>query len=91
MLMVYYSPGGVKPEQAMIYASSQPTIVKESGVTKVYEIRDLDDFTEGQYPAHVLVFETCPARTRTTSPTVYPCSWLTHAYRFVLTSLPQNG
>lgn len=46
MLMVYYCPGGVKPEQAMIYASTQPVVVKQSGVTKVYEIRDVEDFTE---------------------------------------------
>lgn len=46
LMVIYYCPGGVKPEQAMIYASTQPSMVELSGITKQYEIRDAEDFTE---------------------------------------------
>lgn len=39
-------PPGVKPEHNMIYAGTQPSVVDLVKITKVYEMRDQEDFTE---------------------------------------------
>ena len=46
MMFLYYCPSGVKPEQNVIYASSQPQLVSAVQITKVFEIRSADDLTE---------------------------------------------
>lgn len=36
----------MKPEQNVIYASSQPQLVKEVQITKVFELRSSEELTE---------------------------------------------
>lgn len=42
----FISPAGCKPEQQMMYAGSMLSLVKEAGLTKVFEVRSTEDLTE---------------------------------------------
>jgi len=46
MCLIFYSPQGCNPEIQMLYAGSKNNLVKECGLTKNLEIRDLDELTE---------------------------------------------
>eukprot|EP00051_Salpingoeca_urceolata_P016159 m.213285 g.213285 ORF g.213285 m.213285 type:complete len:143 (+) comp18603_c2_seq1:3005-3433(+) len=46
LVFVYYCPPGVKPQQNMIYAGTKPSVVQALEITKVFEIRDVEDMTE---------------------------------------------
>eukprot|EP00041_Stephanoeca_diplocostata_P020643 m.465408 g.465408 ORF g.465408 m.465408 type:complete len:142 (-) comp21628_c0_seq10:130-555(-) len=46
LMFIYYCPGGVKPDHNMVYASVQPDLVQKTNMTKVFELRDSDDFDE---------------------------------------------
>mmetsp|Transcript_4419 Transcript_4419/g.6331 ORF Transcript_4419/g.6331 Transcript_4419/m.6331 type:complete len:142 (-) Transcript_4419:33-458(-) len=46
LMFLGYTPGGVKPEQNMVYAGTRPILVGETQMNKVYELRDKEEFTE---------------------------------------------
>ncbi|KAF6017435.1 GMFG [Bugula neritina] len=46
LCFVYISPEGCKPEQHMMYAGSKTELVKETGMTKVFELRSLEELTD---------------------------------------------
>uniref|UniRef100_A0A914W149 ADF-H domain-containing protein n=1 Tax=Plectus sambesii TaxID=2011161 RepID=A0A914W149_9BILA len=46
MCLIFYSPQGCNPEIQMLYAGSKNNLVKECGLTKNLEIRDLEELTE---------------------------------------------
>ncbi|XP_060598682.1 glia maturation factor beta-like [Ruditapes philippinarum] len=46
LIFIYICPSGIKTELCMMYAGSRNLLQKELGLTKVFEIRDLEDFTE---------------------------------------------
>lgn len=46
MCFIYLSPLGCKPEMQMMYAGSKLNLVNEAGLTKVFELRDVEELTE---------------------------------------------
>ncbi|XP_038073287.1 glia maturation factor beta-like [Patiria miniata] len=46
LLFIFLSPSGCKPEQQMMYAGSKLNFQQASGVTKVLEIRNVEELTE---------------------------------------------
>lgn len=46
MCFIFSSPRDCKPELQMMYAGSKLELVKEAELTKVFEIRDLDELTD---------------------------------------------
>jgi len=46
LCFIFVSPSGCKPEQQMMYAGSQKSLVNEAGFTKVFEIRSHEELTE---------------------------------------------
>ncbi|XP_072895971.1 glia maturation factor beta isoform X1 [Hemitrygon akajei] len=46
LCFIFFSPCGCKPEQQMIYAGSKIGLVDIAKITKVFEIRNTEDFTE---------------------------------------------
>ncbi|XP_038073582.1 glia maturation factor beta-like isoform X1 [Patiria miniata] len=46
LLFIFLSPSGCKPEQQMMYAGCKLNFVKASGLTKVNEIRNVEELTE---------------------------------------------
>ncbi|XP_067938813.1 glia maturation factor gamma-like [Watersipora subatra] len=46
MCFVYVSPEGCQPELSMMYAGSKTALVVETGMTKVFELRTLEDLTD---------------------------------------------
>ena len=46
LCFIFVSPSGAKPELQMMYAGSKLEVVKELGMTKVFELRSTEEFTE---------------------------------------------
>ncbi|XP_045177016.2 glia maturation factor beta-like [Mercenaria mercenaria] len=46
LCFVYICPAGCKTELAMMYAGTRNILQKELGITKDFELRDTEDFTE---------------------------------------------
>ena len=46
LVFVFISPAGTKPELQMMYAGSKLAVVNELGLTKVFELRSTEEFTE---------------------------------------------
>ncbi|EGD74998.1 GMFB protein [Salpingoeca rosetta] len=46
LMFIYYCPGGVKPDQNMLYASTKTAVVNEINITKVFEVRSAEEMTE---------------------------------------------
>ncbi|XP_005112631.1 glia maturation factor beta [Aplysia californica] len=46
LMFIYVTPQGCNPEQQMMYAGSKLEAVKNLGLTKVIELRSLEDLTE---------------------------------------------
>jgi len=46
LCFIFVSPQGCKPDLQMMYAGSSKNLVAEIQVTKVFDIRDLDELTE---------------------------------------------
>lgn len=46
LCFVYISPEGCNPEQQMMYAGSMKSLVNEVGLTKVFDMRNTEEFTE---------------------------------------------
>lgn len=46
LCFIYISPAGCKPEQQMMYAGSLKSLVADAGLTKIFEVRSVDDMTE---------------------------------------------
>ncbi|XP_002736626.1 glia maturation factor gamma-like [Saccoglossus kowalevskii] len=46
LVFIHISPQGGKPELHMMYAGSKINLVNETGQTKVYEVRHVDELTE---------------------------------------------
>merc|ERR1719433_554984 len=46
MCFIFTSPEGCKPELQMMYAGSKLHLVKEAGLTKVFEVRSTEELTE---------------------------------------------
>ncbi|EDV20234.1 uncharacterized protein TRIADDRAFT_61212 [Trichoplax adhaerens] len=46
LCLIFYSPQGSKPEIQMMYAGSKNNLVKTVEVSKVFEIRSLDELTD---------------------------------------------
>ena len=46
LCLLFSTPQDCKMELQMMYAGSKLSLVKEAGITKVFEFRDLEDFTE---------------------------------------------
>ncbi|XP_077997947.1 glia maturation factor beta-like [Glandiceps talaboti] len=46
LIFIFVSPQGCKPEQQMMYAGSKLNLVKETGLTKVFEVRQVEELTE---------------------------------------------
>ncbi|XP_048456269.1 glia maturation factor beta isoform X3 [Rhincodon typus] len=46
LCFIFFSPCGCKPEQQMIYAGSKIGLVDVAEFTKVFEIRNTEDFSE---------------------------------------------
>ena len=46
LVFIFISPAGTKPELQMMYAGSKLGVVNELGLTKVFELRELEEFTE---------------------------------------------
>ncbi|XP_069773081.1 glia maturation factor beta isoform X1 [Narcine bancroftii] len=46
LCFIFFSPCGCKPEQQMMYAGSKIGLVDVAEFTKVFEIRNTEDFTE---------------------------------------------
>ncbi|XP_064622414.1 glia maturation factor beta-like [Lineus longissimus] len=45
-IFIFISPSGCKPEMQMMYSGSKLNLVKETEVSKVFEIRSTEDLTE---------------------------------------------
>jgi len=46
LCFIFVSPQGCKTEQQMMYAGSKTTLVGDSGLTKVFEVRSVEELTE---------------------------------------------
>jgi len=46
LCFIFISPSGTKPELQMMYAGSKLNVVKELGLTKVFELRSVEEFTK---------------------------------------------
>jgi len=46
LCFIFVSPLGCKPEQQMMYAGTKLSLVNESQITKVFEIRSIEEMTE---------------------------------------------
>ena len=46
MCLIFSTPRDCKTELMVLYAGTKLSLVKESGVAKVYELRDLEDLDE---------------------------------------------
>ena len=46
LCFIFVSPSGAKPELQMMYAGSKLEVVNELGITKVFELRSTEEFTE---------------------------------------------
>ncbi|GAV00135.1 hypothetical protein RvY_11026 [Ramazzottius varieornatus] len=46
MCFVFSSPLDCKPELNMIYAGSKTSLINEMGLTKTFELREVQDFTD---------------------------------------------
>lgn len=46
LIFVFISPAGTKPELQMIYAGTKTSLVNQVQFTKVFELRDVEEFTE---------------------------------------------
>ncbi|XP_066927444.1 glia maturation factor gamma-like [Clytia hemisphaerica] len=46
LIFVFISPSGIKPALQMTYAGSKTSLVNALGFTKVFELRDVEEFTE---------------------------------------------
>uniref|UniRef100_A0A2K6MXN6 Glia maturation factor n=2 Tax=Rhinopithecus TaxID=542827 RepID=A0A2K6MXN6_RHIBE len=46
LCFIFSSPVGRKPEQQMMYAGSKNKLVQRAELTKVFEIRNVEDLTE---------------------------------------------
>ncbi|XP_074653749.1 glia maturation factor beta-like [Tubulanus polymorphus] len=46
LCFIFISPSGTKPELQMMYAGSKLEVVKELGLSKVFELRSVEEFTE---------------------------------------------
>jgi len=46
LMFIFLSPQGAKPEHKMLYAGSKLHVVGEGKFTKVFEIRNVEEFTE---------------------------------------------
>nr|ACO14991.1 Glia maturation factor gamma [Caligus clemensi] len=45
MCLLYFTPSGVQTELAFMYAGTKLSLVREAQLSKVFEIRDLEDFS----------------------------------------------
>lgn len=46
LCFIYVSPQGCKPELQMMYSGSKTFLVRETGATKVFEVRSTEEITE---------------------------------------------
>ena len=46
MCLIFSTPSDFKTELQIMYAGTKLPLVKEAGITKVYEIRDLEELTD---------------------------------------------
>mmetsp|Transcript_13754 Transcript_13754/g.39127 ORF Transcript_13754/g.39127 Transcript_13754/m.39127 type:complete len:141 (+) Transcript_13754:40-462(+) len=46
LFMIFWCPPGINNVLNMLYASTKPPLVQKLGVTKVFDIRNPDDFNE---------------------------------------------
>lgn len=46
LIFIFISPEGCNPEQHMMYAGSKLQAVQDGGITKVIELRSLEDLTD---------------------------------------------
>lgn len=46
MVFIFSTPQDAKPQLQMMYAGSKLSLVKETDLTKVYEVRELDELTD---------------------------------------------
>ena len=46
MCLIWSTPIGCKTDLQMMYAGTKLPLVKEAGITKVFEIRELDELTD---------------------------------------------
>jgi len=46
LLFIFITPQGCKPELQMMYSGSKNHLVKELGITKVFELRSVEEMTE---------------------------------------------
>lgn len=46
LVFVFLSPAGTKPELQMMYAGTKTSLVNDLKFPKVYELRDIEEFTE---------------------------------------------
>jgi len=46
LCFIFITPLGCNPEQQMMYAGSMKSLVTELGLTKVFEVRNVEDMTE---------------------------------------------
>jgi len=46
LIFIFISPEGCNPEQHMLYAGSKLQTVQDGGITKVIELRNLEDLTD---------------------------------------------
>uniref|UniRef100_A0A0K0DTN0 ADF-H domain-containing protein n=1 Tax=Strongyloides stercoralis TaxID=6248 RepID=A0A0K0DTN0_STRER len=53
MCLIYYSPDSCNPETQMLYAGTRNTLVSECELTKNFELRELDDFSNEWLESHL--------------------------------------
>ncbi|KAF0292078.1 Glia maturation factor beta [Amphibalanus amphitrite] len=46
MIFIFSTPKDAKPQLQMMYAGSKLSLVKEADLTKVYEVRELEELTD---------------------------------------------
>ena len=57
LCFIFVSPVGTKPELQMMYAGSKLEVVKELGMSKVFELRSTDEFTEDWLKSKLAFFK----------------------------------
>ena len=57
LCFIFVSPSGTKPELQMMYAGSKLEVVQELGMTKVFELRSTEEFTEDWLKSKLALFK----------------------------------
>ena len=57
LCFIFISPSGTKPELQMMYAGSKLEVVKELGLSKVFELRSVEEFTEDWLKSKLALFK----------------------------------